>query len=570
MRKKIILRTWLISLLTALVVAAATVGVLYGTSSRDIRRSLIADAQVYADILTESGADGLDALRAVENWTVRISVFDTAGNPLFDSANGTLSENHIGRIEVQQALAGKSEVVSRFSDTLGTYMLYYAVCSRGNPMYIVRLATPSADVGHFVWLSVPLVIGAAAIALLASYLLARRTGESLSKQMVAVRDGLQSLNEGNYRPIVYAMSDAESYTIVNEMNELFYKMQQQFGELKEERARQEFLLDRISQGVVALDENGNLILFNRAASQLLGKAEKRHNFRVPIDDNYLCERIDEALAAHEDRVIERRYHGRDLVVKVVHTPEGTQRIRALLIVGDVTKELAAVREKSEFFANASHELKTPLTSMQGLSELLLAREDLDERSRRYLERIHGESLRLNRLVLDMLYIDALESDPIVEEAVDLADIVRETAEEYRGEIEAKRLSFEAEGRLDLRIAVRDASALVGNLVGNAVHYNREGGKVRVVMHETEDGAVFEVQDTGIGIAIEDIPHVTERFFRADRSRSKKTGGTGLGLSIVKHAAARYGARLEIESLVGAGSTFRIVFPCSALVQKIEE
>lgn len=223
------------------------------------------------------------------------------------------------------------------------------------------------------------------------------------------------------------------------------------------------------------------------------------------------------------------------------------------------RELA--RRKEEFFANASHELKTPLTTMLGLSELALSRET-DTATRRSLERIHKESLRLSDLISDMLMLSRLEtlreSDTFV--SVDMAQITAEALTELSEAMAGKGVTATVTGTATVKADEKRMYELMQNLLSNAVNYNKDGGSITVTLEEGEDGVVITVKDTGIGIAEENIPHLCERFYRVDKSRSKKTGGTGLGLAIVKHVCALYGGEISIRSTPDVGTEVEVRLP----------
>ena len=222
------------------------------------------------------------------------------------------------------------------------------------------------------------------------------------------------------------------------------------------------------------------------------------------------------------------------------------------------KELA--QRKSDFFANASHELKTPLTVMRGMTELLM-QEEQDERRKKQLERIYKENIRLTDLISDMLKISRLERGEEKEERarVSLRETANEIAAELSQQIAEKSIRFEVEGDGFIVADGKKIFQVIQNLCANAVNYNKEGGFVRVEITETERKVVWCVKDSGIGIEKQHIPRICERFYRVDKSRSKKTGGTGLGLAIVKHVCALYGASLHIESEFGVGTTITVQF-----------
>ncbi|HXZ47930.1 MAG TPA: phosphate regulon sensor histidine kinase PhoR [Usitatibacter sp.] len=233
----------------------------------------------------------------------------------------------------------------------------------------------------------------------------------------------------------------------------------------------------------------------------------------------------------------------------------------LVLSRDVTQFRKVEQMRREFVANVSHELRTPLTVVAGFLETL--REEKDpEAARRYLGLMSDQARRMQRLVEDLLTLSALESSPPppMEEPIEMRGLLERLGAEARALSGGRhRIEVEGETGIDLRGSEKELSSAFGNLVSNAIRYTPEGGTVRLKWHRLPDGAAFDVEDTGIGIAAEHIPRLTERFYRVDRGRSRETGGTGLGLAIVKHALARHGATLDIASTPGEGSRFSARF-----------
>ena len=242
--------------------------------------------------------------------------------------------------------------------------------------------------------------------------------------------------------------------------------------------------------------------------------------------------------------------------------------RKLLLCRNVTQEEKVETMRRDFVANVSHELRTPLTVLSGFLETVQELELDPERTRKYMALMAGQAARMQRIIEDLLELSALESAPVPErdERVRIAPLLAHT----RAQAEAlsagrHRISLQAEGDFDLAGAESELSSAFGNLAGNAVNYTPTGGEVRLVWKASAEGAIFTVEDSGIGIAADQIPRLTERFYRVDRSRSRETGGTGLGLAIVKHALARHDAQLEITSEPGKGSRFSARFPARRIV-----
>ena len=306
------------------------------------------------------------------------------------------------------------------------------------------------------------------------------------------------------------------------------------------------------EGVVMLDRD-RIAWCNDAAREHLGidpeKDEGRsltNLVRFPAFAEYLG-------AGDFARPVVIETNERVTSIRVVPYGDGQR----LVLSRDVTRFHRADRMRREFVANVSHELRTPLTVVSGFIETL--REEGDpQAARRYLDLMAGQAGRMQRLVEDLLTLSGLESapPPTFDDTVRMGPLVERLAAEARALSGGRhRIATEVESRFDVLGSEKELASAFGNLVGNAIRYTPEGGTVTLRWRDFEDGAVFEVADSGIGIAPEHISRITERFYRVDRGRSRETGGTGLGLAIAKHALMRHGAALHIESRVGEGSTF---------------
>jgi len=252
-------------------------------------------------------------------------------------------------------------------------------------------------------------------------------------------------------------------------------------------------------------------------------------------------------------------HSGERVLSLQVVPYGVNQ--RLVLSRDVTQYKQLERMRREFVANVSHELRTPLTVVAGFLETLRDERD-PQASRHYIDLMTEQSQRMLRLVEDLLTLSALESSPPppMEELIEMRKLLDRLGAEARALSNGRhRIVVDGEEGIDLVGSEKELSSAFGNLVSNAIRYTPETGTVRLRWHRTDDGAAFDVEDTGIGIAPEHLPRLTERFYRVDRGRSRETGGTGLGLAIVKHALSRHGAALDIASTLGEGSTFTARF-----------
>ncbi len=331
----------------------------------------------------------------------------------------------------------------------------------------------------------------------------------------------------------------------------------------EEKKFYKILLDNVAQGIVALNEKKELVFVNDSALIRFGGKNTNTGSELAnfIDDSELCEKIERNIEEKQFSFI-HQYNGKMLSVSGKRTTkeEEAQGLSYILLFTDVSGEREIIRQKSEFFANASHELKTPITVMRGLAEILLAKESLDPQEKKQIERIHKESLRMAELISDMLKLSKLERSEQEERVeVNVREIAEEVLAELSGSIEEKKLAVTLTGEGKVLADPKNIFEVMQNLCSNAVNYNRTEGWLRVEIKEDKDGLTLTVADGGIGIEKEHIPRLCERFYRVDKSRSKKTGGTGLGLAIVKHICARYTAELDISSTLGEGTTVTVRF-----------
>ena len=366
----------------------------------------------------------------------------------------------------------------------------------------------------------------------------------------------------------------EAGGIWDEVFSQLYKMVKKHNQTKQKLADElqhmEQATAALPEGVAILNESNRLEWFNLAA---------RQHFDLDADNDimqditYLVRQPEFVEFIHESTrgeaklskwLMMRPARHDDMVLSIKLIPYG--EAKRLLISRDITQFERIEAMRRDFVANVSHELRTPLTVVSGFVENLQDMPDLSQDSaRRALQLMAEQTRRMENLVSDLLTLSRLENDqsPLREEAVDMGILLDEIFREGQSLSGGKHaLQLENTCNAQLLGNPEELHSAFGNLLGNAIRYTPEGGTILLGWAEQEGQLVFSVQDSGIGIAPEHIPRLTERFYRVDRSRSRETGGTGLGLAIVKHIAIRHQARLEISSEEGKGSTFALVFPGS--------
>ena len=340
----------------------------------------------------------------------------------------------------------------------------------------------------------------------------------------------------------------------------------QRDELADALARFRRAAQAMPEGVVILDDKYSIEWCNNNAAALLD-LDPNEDVGRPIANLLREPAFIDYLATHDEEGARPARvpmeHGVVLSIQLIRYGDA----QTLMLVRDVTQSERVEAMRRDFVANVSHELRTPLTVLVGFLETVRELRLDPQRIRDYVGMMGEQASRMHRIIEDLLALSMLESAP-----PPAADRVRVAPllERLRADAEAlsagrHAITLEGTPSVDLLGSEGELASAFGNLISNAIRYTPQGGNVRLSWREGTDGASFNVEDTGVGIAPEHIPRLTERFYRVDRSRSRETGGTGLGLAIVKHAVARHQAVLDISSEPGAGSRFSVRFPAQRTV-----
>ena len=504
--------------------------------------------------LAQTGVEcsGKTYLKALEGESYRLTWIAPSGEVLFDSqADESSMENHAQREEVRQALETGEGQSSRYSSTLLEKTIYYA--KRLTDGSILRISISRATAGVLVMGMLQPMLVVLAAALILALVLAKR----ISARIVAPLNRLdleKPLENDTYE---------ELSPLLTRINQQRRQIDAQMRTLQQKKDEFDQITASMNEGLVLMNEKGTVLSINPAARELF------HAEPDCVGQDFLTvERSHEISCAirraleegHAELRVERGGREYQLDISRIES-EGTV-IGAVLLAFDVTEQAFAERNRREFTANVSHELKTPLQSIMGSAELiengLVKQEDMP----RFVGHIRTEAARLVTLIEDIIRLSQLdEGGKLPFEPVDLKKLAEEASASLASAAAEKQVTIRVHGD-DRQITTvrRLASEIIYNLCDNAVKYNREGGSVDVTIDGTAHGAVVTVQDTGIGIPPEHQSRVFERFYRVDKSHSRQSGGTGLGLSIVKHAVQYLGGRIELESQPGKGTTMRVHFP----------
>lgn len=502
-----------------------------------------------AAAVEDGGTDYLSQLTADR---YRLTWIAADGSVLYDTKTDAESlENHASRAEVSQALAIGTGESTRYSSTLMEKTMYYA--QRLDDGTVLRISISRATVGMIaVGMIQPLLI-VLIVALILSGLLARR----LSRRIV---DPLNSLDLEH--PL-----DNDAYEelspLLKRIHHQHVEIQTQLRELREKTDEFTQITGSMREGLVLLDEHGSILSINAAAQALFGAdAQCVGRDFLTIERSHEISAAIQAAAADGHSEVRAERAGRVYQFDISRITSDGKFLGTVILAFDITEQEFAERNRREFTANVSHELKTPLQGIIGSAELIengmVKPEDLP----RFVGHIHAEAARLVTLIDDIIRLSQLdEGDAMPTEPVDLLAVSQEAAENLHDAAAARNVTVSVTGQPAVLPGVRRLIyEIVYNLCDNAIKYNRDGGRVDVTVAADAGGSSITVADTGIGIAPEHQARVFERFYRVDKSHSKASGGTGLGLSIVKHAVQYHHGRIELESTPGTGTTIRVVFP----------
>ena len=502
-----------------------------------------------AAAVEDGGTDYLSQLTADR---CRLTWIAADGSVLYDTkTNAESLENHASRAEVSQALATGTGESTRYSSTLMEKTVYYA--QRLDDGTVLRISISRATVGMIaVGMIQPLLI-VLIVALILSGLLARR----LSRRIV---DPLNSLDLEH--PL-----DNDAYEelspLLKRIHRQHVEIQTQLRELREKTDEFTQITGSMREGLVLLDEHGSILSINAAAQALFGAdAQCVGRDFLTIERSHEISAAIQAAAADGHSEVRAERAGRVYQFDISRITSDGKFLGTVILAFDITEQEFAERNRREFTANVSHELKTPLQGIIGSAELIengmVKPEDLP----RFVGHIHAEAARLVTLIDDIIRLSQLdEGDAMPTEPVDLLAVSQEAAENLHDAAAARNVTVSVTGQPAVLPGVRRLIyEIVYNLCDNAIKYNRDGGRVDVTVAADTGGSSITVADTGIGIAPEHQGRVFERFYRVDKSHSKASGGTGLGLSIVKHAVQYHHGRIELESTPGTGTTIRVVFP----------
>lgn len=559
MTRRIFGGAFIVSLVAIISAVAMVLGVAYTKEQQLFKRQLEQQAMLLAATMENtSPADDVESLRKLSHdihgtFENRITYIGQDGTVLFDNeADPATMENHLDREEVIAAKQSGTGTAVRESYTMSEMTVYCArVIGYG---CIVRVSgtmdTVVARIGGM-WWEVLLVVLIAAMV-------------SLGVAAIVARLVVKPINSIDLRNPDIGESYSEIAPLLHRISEQNREIEQQIAELTRSRKEFSLITENMSEGFIIIDSRTEVLSYNTAALKILGSDFTGGSRSVLVLNRSEAFRsvVEEALAGKRS---EADLTLSEKVYQVIATPAftGSSVTGAVMIILDITEKQAREELRREFTSNVSHELKTPLTTIYGISDMLVGGIVKPEDIPGFAKNIRDEAGRMITLIQDILKLSQLDENTFTDqrERADLYELAQSAAERLRPQADEKHVTISVTGERSEFTGIPSVlEEIIYNLIDNAVKYNKQGGRADVDVRSIGDNIVMTVSDTGIGVPADSIDRIFERFYRADKSHSRKIGGTGLGLSIVKHGVSLHGGSISVKSAEGSGTTFTLTLP----------
>ncbi len=492
---------------------------------------------------------------------MRVTLIGKDGTVLADSEKKLSElENHADRIEIRKAFSGKVGISKRFSESVKRDMLYVTVpvSENGEVYSVIRVSMYLEDITGLIRDIAMSLLRITAVVLMLTLLLSYMLSRYITAPIKALSEASGEIASGNFKVKLHLKNRDELGMLAESFNAMTKKLEGLFSATRQSEEKMRAIIESFEEYLFVLDGEHRLTMCNSGFKRFI---DKEFHYGDHISDLLNSPELLRLITAHNageglsEITMDKKFY-----LVGINIVKGSGEY--VVILHDITRLKNADMFKKDLVANVSHELRTPLTAIKGFVETLET--EKAPLNMKYIAIIKKHTDRLINIVSDLITLSKLEDGKVREkfEDVDLANCVNDIALIYRDKAAAKGLTFNIdmpENPFVIRGQEFRIEQLLVNLLDNAFKYT-EKGSVTVSLKDTERGNEMTVSDTGIGIRTADQDRIFERFFVADRSRSKNTGGTGLGLSIVKHIVNLHNASMEVSSSVGKGSVFTVIFP----------
>ena len=554
MTKKILAGVIGVSLVIMLVCVGLVMGIMYDYMGEKIDEQMASEAILAEEAWLTGGEAFLDRMEDRPDIKSRITLIDSQGKVLYDSvADQSSMENHMEREEVKEALTEGIGKASRTSYTLAEDTRYYAKkTADGN---IVRISTSHYSQLGLLLDTFGMIIITVAVLIMLSVFISYRVARAIIKPINDIDLDNPDISE-NYE---------ELGPLLHRIHQQNNRIKRQMEKLRKSREEFNIITKNMSEGLIIIDKDTEILTYNRSATEMLGGGDGRQIEGSVLKLNRsepFRKAVSEALEGNNSQVYLTEG---EATYEIISNPvrEEEEVTGAILIVMDVTEREKGEKLRREFTSNVSHELKTPLTSIYGVSDMLASGMVKAEDVAGFAGTIKEESARLISLIDDIIKLSRLDESTVPQETeiIDVFGSARDVVRRLSGKASENDIGLSFSGEpSEIKGVQHILDEIVYNICENAIKYNRPGGFVKVSVRNEGSESLITVADNGIGIPKADRERVFERFYRVDKSHSKQIGGTGLGLSIVKHGVIYLGGKINLESEEGVGTVITVGFP----------
>ncbi|SMB92194.1 two-component system, OmpR family, phosphate regulon sensor histidine kinase PhoR [Desulfonispora thiosulfatigenes DSM 11270] len=539
------------------------------------REGYLVSSIIYDDLLKEQYSDIDNIVKNIgKKLNTRITIILADGMVVADSNYERKKlENHINRQEVQEALQGKTGIVKRFSRTVNINNMYVALPIKAKNSFIgvVRLSLPLTEINKTLFSLTLILITTIFIATSIGVLLSIRLSKTIIEPIKEISKIADKIAKGDLKQKIFCPTQDELGALSRSINVMTTSLKEKIIEITSSKNRIEAILNNISSGVLVINKEGIVQELNPQVEKIFGVNKEKiigENFQKIIRNYDFQESIEKTVSEKVKTNCELApiYPGR-CILEVYITPiiQENKVRQVAIIFHDITSIRQVEKMKSDFIANASHELRTPITAIKGFSETLLSGAMEEKALReRFIGIIDKEAERLCCLTNDLLDLSQLErrNKEIDMQEEDITSLLKVCSKR----LETKAINNEININLDIandlpkiKINKNSIYQVIINLIDNGIKYNKKGGILNITAKEEGSYLLVSFKDTGIGISKEELPRIFERFYRVDKARSKEIGGTGLGLSIVKHILDMQKVKISVESQLDKGTMFTLYF-----------
>lgn len=504
---------------------------------------------------------------------LRISVIATNGIVIADTTiNIALNPmaNHTNRSDVIEALHSSGDRTFFSIHISASQKIPYIYASKkintkDNIDYILRISMPMDSVNKYLITFLFTAVMVIGIVIIIMALVLPSTAKSIMIPFYSIKETLDNIYKNKSQNIKNLTGFNDINDILYDINELAIDLNNNIIGYQTEREKLNYVLENIAQGIVAINKNKDIFFINQFALELLNSTDSDiKSLNEIIKDKSVIKKIEDAIKLNRFSKFDIKERNMDIEINVIPILNN-KNISALIKFEDVTDIRKVEIEKQDFFINASHELKTPLTSILGYSELLInmsAKDKNENKKTDFIKRINAEALRMKELVLNMLTLSRMEANwqETIDEKIDLKDIILNVFESNKIKSQKRNINTELDIESAIIIANKEKiTEVVNNLVDNAIKYTDDYGEIKIILKNNKDKAIFTVKDNGCGIESKYLNRIFERFFRVKNEKYLKVQGTGLGLTIVKNICAHYNADIYINSEENKGTEISVVF-----------